>query len=169
LNRFAAPRAAAPIILVAAAATIGGAWTIEAMGYKPCELCLLGRIPYYVGMALAAATALAAFRGFPKLARWGFAALAATFLIGAGIAAYHTGVELKFWPGPAECTGSLTKDLSSDDFLKALRHVKPVRCDEPALLIFGLSLAAWGALISAGLSGLAAFACRVNAASAKRP
>jgi disulfide bond formation protein DsbB len=143
------------LLLAIASATIGGALVIEAIGYKPCELCLLGRIPYYVGIALAAATALAAWQGLARLAGFGFAALALCFLAGAGIAAYHTGVEYKFWPGPAECTGSLTKTLSSEDFLKALKRVKPVRCDEPALVILGLSLAGWSVLVSLGLAALA--------------
>ena len=41
-------------ILLIAAATIAGAWIFQAMGYVPCELCLKERIPYYVGIALAA-------------------------------------------------------------------------------------------------------------------
>ena len=143
------------LLLALAGATIGGALVIEAMGYKPCELCLLGRIPYYVGIGLAAATALAAWLGRERLAGVGLAALALCFIAGAGIAAYHTGVEYKLWPGPAECTGSLTPTLSSEDFLKALKRVKPVRCDEPALVIFGLSLAGWSVLVSLGLAALA--------------
>lgn len=148
------------LVLALAVATIGGAWTIEAIGYKPCELCLLGRIPYYVGVGLAGATALAAWRGHDRLAGLGLAALALVFLAGAAIAAYHSGVEYKLWAGPAECTGGLTKTLSSDDFLKALRRVKPVRCDEPALVIFGLSLAGWSVFVSLGLAALAASGAR---------
>ncbi|HMK88591.1 MAG TPA: disulfide bond formation protein B [Methylocystis sp.] len=168
MSRFATRGVVALLIFAAAVAAIGGAWIIEAMGYKPCELCLLGRVPYYVGIALALATALAAWRGFDGLARVGFAALALVFLAGVGIAAYHAGVEYKFWPGPKECTGSLTKDLSPEDFLAALRRVKPVRCDEPALVILGLSLAGWSALISLAFSALAAFACRSGFGSAMR-
>ena len=150
------------IVLALAGATIGGAWIIEAMGYKPCELCLLGRVPYYVGIALAAATALAAWRGRERLAGFGLAALGLCFLAGAGFAAYHAGVEYKFWPGPAECTGSLTKTLSSEDFLLALKRVKPVRCDEPALVILGLSLAGWSVLVSLGLAVLAGWGARLK-------
>ena len=150
------------LLLALASATIGGAWIIEAMGYKPCELCLLGRVPYYVGVALALAAALAAWRDHERLAGFALAALALCFLTGAGIAAYHAGVEYKFWPGPAECTGSLTRTLSSEDFLKAVKRVKPVRCDEPALVILGLSLAGWSALVSLGLAVLAFWGARLK-------
>jgi disulfide bond formation protein DsbB len=153
-------RAIALIVLAVAAATIVGAWTFESMGYIPCELCLLGRIPYYVGIVLASLTALAAQWGRAGLARLGLALLALVFLAGAGIAAYHSGVEFHFWPGPTECTGALTGALSPEDFMAQLRRVKPVRCDEPALLLFGLSLAVWSAAVCFGLSGLAAWGWR---------
>ena len=148
-------RAIALLVLLVATATIAGAWTLEAMGYIPCELCLLGRIPYYVGVPLAALTALAAHRGGAGLARLGLGLLALTFLAGAGIAVYHSGVEFHLWPGPTECSGALTGVLAPDDFLAQLKRIKPVRCDEPALLVFRLSLATWSALISLGLAGLA--------------
>jgi disulfide bond formation protein DsbB len=81
-------------------------------------------------------------------------------LAGAGIAVYHSGVEFHLWPGPTECTGALTGALAPDDFLAQLKRVKPVRCDEPALLVFGLSLAVWEAVVCLGLSGLAAWGWR---------
>ena len=73
-----AARAALAIGAVATAA-IAGAWTIEAMGYIPCELCYLGRKPYYLGIALAGLTLFAALRGRAGLARWGLAGLALVF------------------------------------------------------------------------------------------
>jgi disulfide bond formation protein DsbB len=154
------PALAALAIGLVAAAAIVGAWTIEAMGYIPCELCYLGRKPYYLGIALAGFTFFAALWGRAALARGGLGALALVFAIGTAIAVYHTGVELKFWPGPAECTGALTGAVSPEDFLAQLKHIKPVRCDEPALLLFGLSLAAWSMLVSLGLAGLAVWGWR---------
>ena len=50
-------QSAALVILVAAAATIGGAYIFEyGLGYIPCALCLMQRKPYYIGMALALVT-----------------------------------------------------------------------------------------------------------------
>lgn len=147
--------AVALAILLAAAATILGAWIFEARGYLPCELCLLGRKPYYLGMAVAALCVGLSARGRDDLARKGLPLLALIFLAGAAIAAYHAGVEWKLWPGPADCTGAMAPPVSQADFLERLKRVKPIRCDEPALLVFGLSLAAWSAMLSAGLSGLA--------------
>ena len=147
--------AVALAILLGAAATIAGAWTLEAWGYLPCELCLLGRKPYYLGIGVAALCVLLSARGRDDLARKGLPALALIFLAGAGIAAYHAGVEWKFWPGPPECTGATSAPASHADFLARLKRVKPIRCDEPALLVLGFSLAAWSALLCAAFSGLA--------------
>jgi disulfide bond formation protein DsbB len=153
-------RAIAVVVLVVAAGTIAGAWIFESMGYIPCELCLMGRVPFYVGIFLAALTALAAHWGRAGLARFGLALLALVFLVGAGIAVYHSGVEFHVWPGPTECTGALTGALAPEDFMAQLKRVKPVRCDEPALLVFGLSLAVWEAVFCFFLSGLAAWGWR---------
>ena len=147
--------AVALAILLCASATIAGAWSLEALGYLPCELCLLGRKPYYLGVGVAALCVALAARGRDDLARKGLPLLALIFLAGAAIAAYHAGVEWKLWPGPPECTGEMARPLSQADFLARLKRVKPIRCDEPALLFLGLSLAAWSVLLCAAFSGLA--------------
>jgi disulfide bond formation protein DsbB len=151
-------RNAALTILAAAAATIAGAWTYEWLGYAPCELCLEERIPYYAALFLAAATALAAQRGRAGLAQAGLAVLALLFLAGAALAFYHSGVELKWFPGPTECTGALQTAGSTEEFFRQLQTTKVVRCDEPALWVLGLSLTNWNFLISLALAGLAAAA-----------
>ena len=61
---------------------------------------------------------------------------------------FHTGVEYKLWAGPTDCTGDIAQNVSINDFLKQLETVKVIRCDEVAIRIFGLSLAAWNAIIS---------------------
>ncbi len=147
--------AIALVILLGACLTIAGAWTLEAWGYIPCELCLLGRKPYYVGIGVAALCVALSARGRDDLARRGLPLLALIFFAGAAIAAYHAGVEWRLWPGPADCTGAMTQPLSHADFLARLKLVKPVRCDEPALFLLGLSLAAWSAVFCAAFSGLA--------------
>jgi len=147
--------AAGVAILVIAAATIAGAWTFEALGYAPCELCLAQRWPYYLGIPLAGVTVVLARRGTARLLTAAFAALALVFAASAIFGAYHAGVEWGFWPGPSACTGSLPRAGSADGFLQQLNSVRVVRCDAPALRILGFSLAGWNAVVSAGLAGLA--------------
>ncbi|WP_036286742.1 disulfide bond formation protein B [Methylosinus sp. PW1] len=151
---------AALAILGVAVATIGGAWIIEAMGFAPCELCLKQRIPYYAGIPLAAFAAIALQRGGEGAARVALALLGLLFAAGTALALYHSGVELKLFPGPSECTGALSKAGSFDDFRSSLDKMKVVSCDRPALRIFTLTLSNWNVLISAALAAIAFRAAR---------
>jgi disulfide bond formation protein DsbB len=149
-------------ILVIAAATLGGAWIFQLNGYAPCELCLKQRIPYYIGVPLAAITCLAAARRQHTLLLPDFIGLALLFGFSTLFGIYHSGVEWGLWQGPTDCTGSLTQADSVTDFLKQLQTVKVVRCDAVAIRILGLSLAGWNAVISAGLFGLAIMGMRAR-------
>jgi disulfide bond formation protein DsbB len=148
------------VILGVAVATIGGAWIIEAMGFAPCELCMKQRIPYYAGIPLAAFAAIALQRGGEGAARIALALLGLLFAAGTALAFYHSGVELKLFPGPSECSGAMRKAGSFGDFRSSLDKMKVVSCDRPALRIFALTLSNWNILISAGLAGLALRAWR---------
>lgn len=156
-------RNAALLILAAASATIAGAWIYEWLGYIPCDLCLEGRLPHYAGIPLAALTALAAQRGWAGCARAGFFALALLFLAGAALALYHSGVEWKLFAGPSDCTGPMTSSRSTEEFLRQLRTVKVMRCDEPSLWVLGLTLANWNAVILLALAGMAGMGARRGA------
>jgi len=144
------------VILIVAAATIVGAWIFEALGYVPCELCLKERIPYYVGIALAALAVALAGAGQKNWTAAAFAGLFLIFSAGTVFGVYHSGVEFGFWPGPTDCTGTLDHASSVGDFMKQLQTVKVVRCDAVSLRVFGLSLAVWNAAISAVLAALSA-------------
>lgn len=149
-------RVALMVALVAAAA-IAGAWAFQLAGYAPCELCLKQRVPYYIGIPLALVAFAAARRGARPLASGALALAALAFAASAALGAYHAGVEWKWWPGPSDCTGAYQAAGSTADFLKQLQNVAVVRCDEVALRVLGLSLAAWNVLISIALAALAAW------------
>jgi disulfide bond formation protein DsbB len=152
---------AAGLILLIAAATIAGAWIFQAFGIAPCELCLSERIPYYVGVPVAALTLIFALRESKALMLVGFILLFLIFAFSAGFGIYHAGVEWHFWEGPTACTGStMTKATSMQDFLHQLQTVKVVRCDAVAIRILGLSLAGWNAVISAVLAVIAIWGMR---------
>ena len=154
------PLHAALGLLLIAFATIAGAWVFEWAGYAPCELCLMQRWAYYVGVPLAALVAIIAARGPHVLAGVGLALLGLVFIGSALFGAYHAGVEWGFWPGPTGCTGALTRADSMADFLKQLETTKVVRCDAVAIRILGLSLAGWNAVISAAMAALAFLGAR---------
>jgi disulfide bond formation protein DsbB len=157
-------RAALGVALVGAGA-IGGALFIQyVLGVLPCELCLKQRIPYYTGIPLALLAAWWAARS-PRsgLTAALLALVGLVFAIGAGMGIYHTGVEYGWWQGPTDCTGPVGAAVGMNDFLKSLETVKVVRCDEVAMRIFGLSLAAWNAVLALGMTAVAFLGARAAA------
>lgn len=149
------PRRAAGGIALASLLVIAAVWTLQARGYNPCELCLDERIPFYIGLPVAAFLGLLSGRLPGAARRAGFVLLALAFAAGAVLGAYHAGVEWHLWAGPAGCSGAADAPADVSDFLRALDHVTVVRCDAAALLVLGISLAAWNALLSAALAGVA--------------
>lgn len=154
LLRVLTPLRAAWLVLLVAIATIGGAWFIElVLGIKPCHLCLQQRISYYTGIPVVlTATLLLARDDASKTGRVFLGLAALIFLAGAALGVYHTGVEYKLWAGPTDCTGDIAQNVPIQDFLKQLETVKVIRCDEVPMRIFGLSLAAWNAIISTSMA-----------------
>jgi disulfide bond formation protein DsbB len=154
-SRRTAALTAALAVLGIGGAALAAAWGAQLIGgLAPCHLCLLQRVPYYVGLPLAAAVALGAWRGLPPAwLRLGLCLVALAMLTTAGIAAYHAGVEWGWWAGPADCSGENLKPLGSvDDLLSQMNATQVVRCDVPALVVLGLSMAGWNALLSLGLA-----------------
>ncbi len=128
-------------------------------GYAPCELCLKERYAYYAGVPLAIGASALISAGRPAWAATLIGVAALGLLANAGLGLYHAGVEWQWWAGPSTCTGGTPLATTPEDLLKALQTQKVVRCDRPALMILGLSLAAWNIPIGLGLAaggGLAA-------------
>jgi disulfide bond formation protein DsbB len=156
--------AAALAIFVIGAGTLAGAWYFEiVLKMPPCPLCLEERIPYHVIIPLSLLLAIAALAGAPrKLVAIGFVAIMIAVLCGAAISAYHAGVEWRWWPGPADCSGPITDFTKHGSLLTQLDSVQVIRCDEAAWRLFGISLAGYNALISLALAVIAGFGVRVT-------
>jgi disulfide bond formation protein DsbB len=148
-------RFAAVAVVLVGIATILGAWAFEMAGYVPCPLCLQQRIPYYVAIPIAYfAFVFARRKPGSTAARILMGIVGLLFLAGAGLAAYHAGVEWKFWPGPSDCSTVAGATTDAGNLLGNLQDTLLVRCDEAAWRLFGLSLAGWNFLISLALAGI---------------
>jgi disulfide bond formation protein DsbB len=150
--------AAAAVIAVGGAATILGALFFQhGLGYRPCPLCLEQRYPYYFAIPLAIFVLLGESVGSRRrILLAALAVIAGLMLWNAGLAAYHAGVEWKWWPGPNTCGGE--PDLGAPgNLLKQLQSINVVRCDEAAWRFLGLSLAGYNVLISLALAAVAAW------------
>lgn len=150
------------MLLIAAASILTALGFQHIAGYDPCHLCLMQRYAYYAAIPLLfAAMAMASEQ--PKLAGFFFLLVALGFLVNAGLGGYHAGVEWKFWPGPASCTGGAAGLPGSPaDMLREMEN-PVVRCDDASWRLFGLSFAGWNALISLGLSALGLKAASTSA------
>ena len=147
------------VALIVSAAMLATAHIFENLGYAPCTLCLRQREVYWTAMIVAVLAILFA-RGRGAKVAWAFdALLALVFLYGAGLAFYHSGVEWKWWPGPAECatTGAGATAAGLDALLEGAKF-KPPACDEPNWWFLGLTMANWNTLVSLGLASLGALA-----------
>jgi disulfide bond formation protein DsbB len=118
----------------------------------PCELCLHQREGYWIalGAALVGIAASSVRRAAPQA----FTLLLGLIFLGeAALAAYHAGVEWRWWPGPASCTGGHGV-VKPSDMLALLKGVKiaVVQCDQAAWRLLGLSMAGWNALAALGLA-----------------
>jgi disulfide bond formation protein DsbB len=157
------PAAFPPLPLAAAAVGLGaltlllGALIFEhGLGLAPCPLCLAQRGPL-AAAAVLALTAAAAAPLAPGAARLPLAAAGLVLLIGAGIALYHSGIELQWWRGPESCSGSGLPGAITD-LNAAMAGARIIRCDVVPWSLFGLSLANYNAIVSTALATLAGLA-----------
>jgi len=142
------------LILIANVAVLLGAYGFEILGgLAPCQLCYYQRIPYFTAIVLCGA---AWFR--PGLARPALVLLVLNYMASASLGVYHAGVEWMWWPGPASCTVMGGSGLPVEELMAQILAAPVVRCDEVPWSLFGISLAGYNALISAGLMGLSAYA-----------
>lgn len=145
------PRRVALVTALAAMAIIGTALFFEhVMGILPCDLCLRQRIPYYIAIPIALVTAC--LPNGSRAIRIGLMILALLFLVNAGQAAFHSGVEWKWWPGPVGCSGSSAVTGSVEGLLAGMQQTTVVSCSEASWRLFGLSFAGWNVLASLGLT-----------------
>jgi disulfide bond formation protein DsbB len=153
---------AQPILAIAliATLTIAAAWAFQILGgYAPCPLCLQQRWPYYVVVPLALLL-LWQKNASVRFGRGGLLVIALVMLAGAGLAAYHVGIEWHWWKGPQSCaaTGGLSGGLPD------LSNARVVRCDEAPWRFLGLSFAGWNLAISMMIAALAFHALRRRSA-----
>ncbi len=135
-------------------------------GLAPCPLCIWQRWPYLLGAAAIGAAWLLPARMAPGM----LAMAGMVFAAGAALSGWHAGIEYRWWPGPSACQSPLDlSGKSAADLLAQLEATPLVRCDLPALVALGLSLAGWSFVALLGLAAGALLAALRLRDQARRP
>lgn len=124
-------------------------------GLAPCKLCYWQRYGHVGAMALGVIALFVPARVLLWLGAMGAASSSV-------VAVYHTGVERKWWDGPASCSGGSVSGLSVDDLMAQVMSAPIVRCDEIPWQMFGLSMANLNIAASAVVAGLFVAAARTR-------
>jgi disulfide bond formation protein DsbB len=151
LQRLPLPSQLGLLVALGSGALLGGALYFQyVLGLAPCEMCHWQRWPHIA--AIAAGLLAAASFAWPRLALVFMLTAITALLITSAIGVFHVGVEYHWWEGPQACSGNIPRGLSPEQLKKYLFGAKMVRCDETAWSMWGLSMAAWNALLSAALA-----------------
>ena len=120
-------------------------------GLAPCELCLYERWPWEAAVAVSFVALVA---GGGRGLFWAALVLLLVFIAGAGLAFYHVGVEAHWFRGPTACTAPASAAQTLDQLKAQIMNAQPVRCDEPAWRLWGVSLAGWNLLASLAMAAV---------------
>lgn len=147
----------AGVLMLGMAVTVGTALGFQHIGgYIPCKLCLEQRLPYYIGVPVAALTLLAAIMKLPPaIVRGLLITLALLMMWSLWLGGFHSGVEWGFWPGPDDCGVVASSQAGGGSLLDQLDAVIPPSCDQAAGRFLGLSFAGWNVVASAILAAIA--------------
>ena len=118
------------------------------LGYEACNLCLIGRVPYFLIIIFSLI-----FFFFKKIKKIILVLIFISFISSFLISFYHFGVEQGFFNESLVCQiKALKQDTSASELLKELENNKTKSCKNVNFKIFGLSLATINLFISLVLS-----------------
>ena len=131
-------------IFVLSIISLISAFFIEyALGHKPCNLCLLERVPYGLAIILIISNYISKIS--EKLI---ISLLILTFMFSVIISTYHFGIEQGFFDESAICgLKDSTELITKEDILNQLTE-KKVSCKDVTFRIFGLSLTGINIILS---------------------
>ena len=132
------------LIFIISIVALTSAFFIEhILGHQPCNLCILERIPYLLGIIV-----IVLNYKFVHLEKHFILLLIVIFLVATILSIYHLGIEQGFIEESFVCDLKNGLNLlSKEDILKQLQE-KNVNCKNVTFKILGLSLTSYNILIS---------------------
>ena len=119
------------------------------LGHKPCNLCIIERIPYIAALILISLIFI--LNRYQKIIS---SLILVFFIFGAVVSFYHFGIEQGFFSESLVCDLGNSQPLNKEDLLNQLKKTEIVSCKDVTFRFLGLSLATINTVISLILSGI---------------
>ena len=119
------------------------------LGHKPCNLCIIERIPYIAAIILISLIFI--LNRYQKIIS---SLILIFFIFGAVVSFYHFGIEQGFFSESLVCDLSNSQPLNKEELLNQLKKKEIISCKDVTFRFLGLSLATINTIISVILSGI---------------
>ena len=119
------------------------------LGHKPCNLCIIERIPYIAAIILISLIFI--LNKYQKIIS---SLILIFFIFGAVVSFYHFGIEQGFFSESLVCDSGNSRPVNKEELLNQLKKTEIVSCKDVTFRFLGLSLATINTVISLILSGI---------------
>ena len=130
---------------------------------EPCILCLYQRIPFIITGFLAVLTLR--LKGTSMLTPLIIILCGLVYVVGAGIAVYHLGVEQNWWL--SECSDTMSETLNLQDLRASLMQKADKSCSDVDWTLFGISITTYN-VIGSSVLGLASITAGIRLSRTKK-
>ena len=134
------------ILIISILALISAYFIEYFLGYQPCNLCLLERIPYALSIIIILANFKIKFND-----KYTLLVLIIIFVVSALLSIYHLGIEQGLIEESFVCSTKDNLNLNKEQLLQELQKMN-ISCKNVAFTIFGLSLTTYNILLSVIIS-----------------
>ena len=134
------------ILIISILALISAYFIEYFLGYQPCNLCLLERIPYALSIIIILANFKFKFNDKSILL-----VLIIIFVVSALLSIYHLGIEQGLIEESFVCSTKDNLNLNKEQLLQELQKMN-ISCKNVTFTIFGLSLTTYNILLSVIIS-----------------
>ena len=135
------------ILFISIFALIAAYFVEYILGYKPCNLCLIERLPYFFAIII-----IFLYLTINRFEKFILIFLGLIFASGTILSFYHFGIEQGFFKESLVCVSNNEINiLNKEDLLKDFQKTT-VSCKDVEFTLFGLSLATINVIISLILS-----------------
>ena len=119
------------------------------LGHKPCNLCIIERIPYIAAIILISLIFI--LNRYQKIIS---SLILIFFIFGSVVSFYHFGIEQGFFSESLVCDLGNSQPINKEELLNQLKKVEIISCKDVTFRFLGLSLATINTIISIILSGI---------------